>query len=152
MYIYYFVIPLVLGALVQESWHPLFGGQILGASIYHFQEASMLVKGWWALPVGAIAAIESYNIAEGWERPSEVKAKGKTSASLREDYLPGNLNFDPLGLCPPVGTQAFVDRRNKELQNGRLAMLAIAGIAAQELVDGRPILEHIAEVGLFRRA
>ena len=29
--------------------------------------------------------------------------------------------------------------QTKELQNGRLAMLAIAGAVAQELVDGKPL-------------
>ena len=30
----------------------------------------------------------------------------------------------------------------KELQHGRLAMLAVAGFVAQELVDGKEILVH----------
>jgi uncharacterized protein YacL len=33
--------------------------------------------------------------------------------------------------------------QTKELQNGRLAMLATAGFMAQELVDGKGILEHL---------
>jgi len=33
--------------------------------------------------------------------------------------------------------------QTKELQNGRLAMLAAAGFMAQELVDGKGIIEHI---------
>jgi hypothetical protein len=34
--------------------------------------------------------------------------------------------------------------QNKELQNGRLAMLAAAGFLAQEFVDGKGILEHFS--------
>jgi hypothetical protein len=46
-----------------------------------------------------------------------------------------------LGLKPKGGEKAgmmskeFIDMRNKELQNGRLAMLAVAGMIAQEEVD-----------------
>jgi len=34
--------------------------------------------------------------------------------------------------------------QTKELQNGRLAMLAAAGFLAQELVDGKGIVEHFS--------
>ena len=42
----------------------------------------------------------------------------------------------------------FTIRRTKELQNGRLAMLATAGMVAQELMDERGILEHFRLFGL----
>jgi hypothetical protein len=34
--------------------------------------------------------------------------------------------------------------QTKELQNGRLAMLAAAGFLAQELVDGKGLIEHFS--------
>ena len=54
---------------------------------------------------------------------------------------PGTSGFDPLGLKPsdPAG---FKIMQAKDLQNGRLAMLAAAGFMAQELVDGKGIVEH----------
>jgi Chlorophyll A-B binding protein len=45
-------------------------------------------------------------------------------ANLKEDYFPGDLGFDPLGLYPE-DPAARANIRNKELNNGRLAMIAI---------------------------
>mmetsp|Transcript_10876 Transcript_10876/g.32070 ORF Transcript_10876/g.32070 Transcript_10876/m.32070 type:complete len:100 (-) Transcript_10876:333-632(-) len=56
--------------------------------------------------------------------------------TLREGYLPGDLGFDPMGL-KPKGEAELLAMQNKELNNGRLAMLAIAGMTAQELVTGQ---------------
>ena len=121
---------------------------------------------------------------------------------LKDDYEPGDLGFDPLGLCPrddygfsksphsrpptlPLPLLSFLSSylpslsrlirilppvfpnqpldsflpsstpfttrngpvspevmRNRELQNGRLAMIGSAGMVAQELVDGKGILDH----------
>lgn len=74
-------------------------------------------------------------------------------AQLKDDYIPGDLGFDPLNLKPysnepyPKLSEEFKDMRTKELQNGRLAMLGIAGIVAQELVDNNTILDHFREFG-----
>jgi light-harvesting complex I chlorophyll a/b binding protein 1 len=138
-----------LGFLVQESFHPLFGGQVLGAANWHFQETQNLFPAWWIPLVVGIAIFESFSIAKGWESPADTKAAGRAIASIKEGYTPGDLDFDPLGLSPPRGTKAFADAQTKELQNGRLAMLAIAGMVAQELVDGKGILRHIYEARLF---
>jgi hypothetical protein len=42
----------------------------------------------------------------------------------------------------PADPEEFRIMQTKELQNGRLAMLAAAGFFAQELVDGKGIIEH----------
>merc|ERR550539_1195171 len=57
---------------------------------------------------------------------------------LKADYAVGDLGFDPLGLKPD-DPEEFARKRTIELQNGRLAQLAIAGFNAQELTDGKPI-------------
>ena len=64
---------------------------------------------------------------------------------LRDDAEPGDLEWDPLAWYPsdPVEQQII---KTKELQNGRLAMLAVAGIVAQELTDGKEVLCHFQKV------
>lgn len=50
----------------------------------------------------------------------------------------GNLGFDPLGLTPKSPAE-FDLMRTKEVNNGRLAMIGIAGIVAQELVTSEKV-------------
>lgn len=52
--------------------------------------------------------------------------------------MSGDLKFDPLGF-KPTEPAAFKLIQTKEINNGRLAMLAIAGIVAQELATGEAI-------------
>lgn len=141
----------VAGILAAEKWHPLFKS-VQGPSIYHFQEISNLFPQFWWVSLAAIGLIETITITKGWESPSERKG---AIANLKNDYVPGDLGFDPLRLNPAYGNEEtfgqysspFNRIRNKELQNGRLAMLGVAGMVLQELVDGRTILEHYLEFG-----
>ena len=57
---------------------------------------------------------------------------------IKEDHLPGDLGFDPLGL-KPTNDKDLKSMATKELNNGRLAMIGIAGMVAQELVSGMKI-------------
>ena len=52
-------------------------------------------------------------------------------------------SFDPLGL-KPTEPEALKELQTKELNNGRLAMIAIAAFTAQELVVKQEIFEHLA--------
>ena len=129
-----------LGVLTQESFHPLFGGKVQGAAVYHFQQVEALFPPFWYLLLLSIGIIEGYTINRGWG------ARGVNGmADLKEDYYPGDLGFDPLGLAP-AGTD-FNNMQTKELQNGRLAMIAIAAFMSQELTDFRSILDHYNEFG-----
>ena len=126
-----------LGFLVGEVFNPFFDGQITGPAIYQFQQADELFPFFWEWVVFTIALIEGQNILVGWESPRDVK-RSSGMAGLREDYVNGDLGFDPLNLRPAEG-EAFDLMRTKELQNGRLAMLGVAGMVAQELVTGQKI-------------
>jgi light-harvesting complex I chlorophyll a/b binding protein 1 len=58
-------------------------------------------------------------------------------------FLPP-LSFDPLGLGPKDDPVAWKDMQTKELNNGRLAMIAIAAFTVEELVSHQEIFEHLA--------
>ena len=123
-----------LGFLTAENFNPLFDGKISGAALTHFQQADDLLRYFWVVVLFGVGLVEGQTIIVGWDKPGNDGI-----SNLKEDYVNGDLNFDPLGL-KPEDDEAFDIMRTKELQNGRLAMLGIAGMIAQELVDGKPIL------------
>ena len=49
-----------------------------------------------------------------------------------------------MGLCP-TDKDEFDTLQTKEINNGRLAMISIAGMVAQELVNGKRIFETLGE-------
>ena len=55
--------------------------------------------------------------------------------SIRSDYENGDFGFDPAGLKPTDAAE-LKEMQTKELNNGRLAMIAIAGMVVQEGVTG----------------
>lgn len=57
------------------------------------------------------------------------------------ESIPGDIGFDPFGLRPE-DEEEFRIKQTKELQNGRLAMIAASGFLAQELVDNKGIVDH----------
>ena len=66
--------------------------------------------------------------------PFEIKDEFATG----EKRIAGDFMFDPAGLRPK--TQADLESMQaKEINNGRLAMIGIAGMVAQELISGDKI-------------
>ena len=120
-----------------ESKTFIFNGEVTGPAITHLAQVNPTF--WLILGVG-IARAELDRAKIGWVEPENVPVA--KPGLLRDDYIPGNLDFDPLGL-KPEDPEAFFEMQTKDLQNGRLAMLAAAGFLAQELVDGKGILEHL---------
>ena len=82
--------------------------------------------------------MEGYNIVNGWQSPSETLKSDLGVAGLKDSYVNGDLKFDPLGL-KPKNADALKVVQTKELNNGRLAMIATAGVVAQELVTGQSV-------------
>jgi Chlorophyll A-B binding protein len=122
-----------LGFLFAESGLNFFGSEITGPAIYQYQQAETFFNAWSFNVVGFCLAVEGYNIVNGWDSPSETMSTNDAVAGLKVGYMNGDLKFDPLGLKPktPAALKAM---QTKELNNGRLAMLAVAGLIAQELV------------------
>lgn len=131
----------VVGFLVGEKVEGssfLFDAQVSGPAITHLSQVPV---GFWLALTIAIGACEQYRATVGWVEPENVPVD--QPGLLRADYIPGDIGFDPLGL-KPANAEDFKIMQTKELQNGRLAMLAAAGFIAQELVDGKGILEHFS--------
>jgi len=119
-----------LGFLVGENFHPLFGGNIDVPSYLAFQQTPL--QTFWPAVVFTIAVAEVFSVFT-FQDP-----RGNEPWTIRLDHEPGNLGFDPLGL-KPTDPKELLDMQNKELQNGRVAMLGAAGMIAQELATGDKI-------------
>ena len=82
------------------------------------------------LPVWYVMAlVEFFRMKTAWEDPFG----GKPLFTLKDNFQPGNyLNFD----VKNVSDNAF----NSELNNGRLAMIAVAHVIGSELASGNPVV------------
>jgi len=127
-----------LGFLVGENFNPLFDSKITGPAINHFQQVPGI---FWTSIVFSIAMAEGWRLTYGWSNPiGENKANDASEVqsdlfSFKAGYYPGDIGFDPLGLKPKEKA-AFDAMQTKELNNGRLAMIGIAGLVGQELATG----------------
>ena len=119
-----------LGFLVGENFHPLFGGNIDVPAYLAFQQTPL--QTFWGAVVFAIAVLEIYSVF------SFNSPFGGEPWSIRSDHEPGNLGFDPLNL-KPTDPKELKEMQTKELNNGRLAMLAAAGMIAQEFATGNKL-------------
>ena len=126
----------ILAGEAVEFSSPLFGDKIVGPDVYQFQEADQLTGfGFAAFIVGLISIIEGLGVQKVW-------ANGK----VRTDVVNGDLGFDPLSLKPDVENK-FAELQTKELNNGLLAMIGVAGAIVQELVNDKGIFENLGLVG-----
>jgi len=139
-----------IGMLVTEEpieFHPLFESynKDIGPAIRHLDEVRAAAPFFFEVLGLIIGALELNRALKGWEAPDANTAGrlpsddgGTVFQDLREDYYPGDVGFDPLNLKPSDPAE-FAELHTKELQNGRLAMIGIAGMVVQELVNGKEI-------------
>jgi len=67
----------------------------------------------------------------------EVKTLDNVEGLTPTGYVAGDLGFDPAGLRSKRN-----DMEAAEIKNGRLAMMAITGMAVQEFFYGTPVVEQ----------
>merc|ERR1712174_151197 len=114
-----------LGIIVSEKFHPIFDawgeGPYVSAVATHFTETAR-TNFWPAF----------------W-----IMASGHELATSLGDYDGkdvGDFGFDPLNL-KPEDPEELVALQNKELNNGRLAMRAMAGAIVQEILTGKSVFD-----------
>lgn len=120
-----------------ESKTYIFNGEVTGPAITHLTQVNPV---FWIVLLAGIASAEIKRAQIGWMDPKDVPFD--KPGQLRKTYVPGDIGFDPLSLMPETEKEVM-KMQTKELQNGRLAMIAAAGFLAQELVDGKGIVEHL---------
>ncbi|KAI2497847.1 chlorophyll A-B binding protein [Fragilaria crotonensis] len=135
----------IVGLLVTEEpieIHPLFeaANKDIGPAIRHLDEVRAVSPFFFEILAVLIGGLELNRALKGWSAPSAETVAGV--GTLKADYYPGDIGFDPLGL-KPSGAEEFLEISTKELQNGRLAMLGIAGMVAQELINGEEIFVNL---------
>merc|ERR1712232_752611 len=142
-----------LGYLVSESFHPFFNGVISGPANTHLTQVKEVAPFFFTWLGMSIATAEILRAKMGWEFPVAAMTKnavlkeegctGKTwLTKLNDNYFPGDFKFDPLNL-KPTDPEEFAVMQTKELNNGRLAMIAAIGMIVQELINGKGILENL---------
>merc|ERR1712157_186917 len=100
-----------LGLLVAERYHPLFGGDIQVPSVFMPLETNL--RSFWIALAVVIGAVEGLSF-------------GRIDGGvLKEGLEPGDVGYGPLGLLPS-DPEELETIQNKEILNGRFAMISLA--------------------------
>jgi hypothetical protein len=131
------------GMLVSELWHPLLKSVVNVPSIYAFQ-MTMQKELLFVPLLAGIAAVEGLSIFGAGDKPAGWSTD--LGFQMNEDYQPGSYSS---GVGPwtaeKLSPEEYMSKEVTELNNGRLAMLAVAGIVAQELVTQQPVVLPFVE-------
>ena len=121
-----------VGFPLAEQFHPLFATDD-APSFMAFQQTPL--QTFWPVVVGVIAIAEVFSVFTFQNPASYVNGEPAEPWTMRLDHQAGDLGFDPMGL-KPTDPKELAEMQTKELNNGRLAMIAIAGMVVQEGITG----------------
>jgi len=139
-----------LGIAVGENFHPLLGGDKWSgpaSQLFPFVKEVPLSSFW------PLAAIQTFALINALEVKTSFptlygtafnglwfmdKYDGPEAFAAKADRIPGDLGWDPLGL-KPKSEEKLRGMQNRELNNGRLAMIAAVGIIGQEIATGKAV-------------
>merc|ERR1711957_482579 len=121
-----------VGFPLAEQFHPLFATDD-APSFMAFQQTPL--QTFWPVVVGVIAIAEAFSVFTFQNPASYVNGEPAQPWTMRLDHQAGDLGFDPMGL-KPTDPKELAEMQTKELNNGRLAMIAIAGMVVQEGITG----------------
>ena len=127
-----------LGMFVGEKSSILYDHAVTGPAIFQWQQVVAIYPPFQALVLLFIGMTEMNGVIKYWDEPSVTFGNASGLAGLKDSFTPGDYGFDPLNLRPKQ-PEALKTMINKELNNGRLAMIGVAGIVAQELVTGQSV-------------
>jgi len=131
-------------------------GSLLFSSLESVKRTVSLSAGRTLLITSTVWSLTTTSATSGTYRLSEESfdslfcwSKCDYNFDLINDFV---YRFDPLGLCPTDADELY-ELKTKELNNGRLAMISVAGFVAQEFVNNTEIFQHLfktleADVGL----
>lgn len=129
-----------LGFVAGENFHLLFGGNIDVPSYIAFQQTPL--QEFWRYVMFAIGLLELVSVSS-FEFPVAIEwsdGQRRVFPRLWQVRASHNLgDFDPMGLKPSTEAELKA-MQSKELNNGRAAMIGIAGMVAQELASGAKLL------------
>ena len=130
-----------VGFLTQEAFHPLGENLPVFEQIQHLPDPLLF-----SVPT-IIGFVENARV-QRWTGNQVIRNVLPTTDGLQSSltnypgyynnsvgYFPGDCGFDPLGLAPTDAVELRA-MQNKELANGRLAMMAALGFVVQEAVSG----------------
>jgi len=132
------------GILAAERWHPLFNspdGTAMEQAGYILKQYPGMAFGM-GLFMSAIELLRAQKVFKNGGKKGDfiMRPYSSDALTLKDGVLPGDLGWDPLNCKPEKedGEGGLIERQTQEINNGRLAMLAVMGILMQEATTGVP--------------